>query len=81
MATIEELETQVLELTDKNKELEAKCAEINAQNEEIYNLDELFYDLHKKIIPVFNISNINIAKKLVPYLQKKAIAIKQNIFI
>ena len=35
MATIEELETQVLELTDKNKELEAKYAEINAQNEEL----------------------------------------------
>ena len=47
---------------------------INGENQEIYNLDELFYNLHKKIIPVFNISNMNIAKKLVLYLQKKEIA-------
>lgn len=46
---------------------------INTKNEEIYNLDELFYDLDKKIIPVFNVRNMNIAEKLVSYLQKNEI--------
>lgn len=49
MATIEELETQVLELTDKNKELEAKCAEINSQNEELKKANSNLIEHNNKL--------------------------------